>query len=175
MEKYEAAATTTTRSTRRRWLSTSTRSTSAASTLGPMPSERTFDDLSTQVYYTMNGDNEFFINGNIQDWDRWEELKTIAVPALIRVGEVDARPQSKSWRWRRECRGRGRSFVRAETMSMWDSEEVYHRGSSGSSKRWRQVRFDAGNKHRFVPIPRKVKYWPLPSVRPGVWIQGTEC
>ena len=98
--------------------------------LDPWPDavKRTFEHLSTQVYYTMNGDNEFFINGNIQDWDRWEELKTIAVPVLIPVGEFDSMsPKQILEMEKRMPRARAVICPGGSHLAMWDSEEVYHR------------------------------------------------
>jgi len=36
----------------------------------PEPVQRTFKNLSTQVYNTMQGPNEFVVTGNFKDWDR---------------------------------------------------------------------------------------------------------
>jgi len=41
------------------------------------------------VYATMNGPNEFVVNGLLKDWDRTERLGEIQVPTLITVGRHD--------------------------------------------------------------------------------------
>jgi proline-specific peptidase len=41
------------------------------------------------VYATMNGPNEFVVNGNLRDWDRTAHLAQIQVPTLITVGRHD--------------------------------------------------------------------------------------
>lgn len=41
------------------------------------------------VYETMNGPNEFFVIGNLRNWDRTERLGEIGVPTLVTVGRHD--------------------------------------------------------------------------------------
>jgi proline iminopeptidase len=45
--------------------------------------------LSTDVYWTMNGPNEFTITGNLRDWDITARLPEIHVPTLVTVGRYD--------------------------------------------------------------------------------------
>ena len=42
-----------------------------------------------QVYETMNGPNEFFVIGNLKDWDRTSRLGEITEHTLITVGQYD--------------------------------------------------------------------------------------
>jgi proline iminopeptidase len=50
---------------------------------------RTMNGISTDVYWTMNGPNEFTITGNLRDWDITARLPEIRVPTLITVGRYD--------------------------------------------------------------------------------------
>ena len=50
---------------------------------------RTMNGISTDVYWTMNGPNEFTITGNLKDWDITARLPEIRVPTLITVGRYD--------------------------------------------------------------------------------------
>ena len=50
---------------------------------------RTMNGISTDVYWTMNGPNEFTITGNLKDWDITTRLPEIRVPTLITVGRYD--------------------------------------------------------------------------------------
>jgi proline iminopeptidase len=98
--------------------------------LDPWPDAvvRTFDHMSTDVYYTMNGDNEFYINGNIRDWDRWADLEKIEIPSLLLVGEFDTMsPRQVEEMGERMPTARAVVCPGGSHLAMWDSEEVYHR------------------------------------------------
>jgi proline-specific peptidase len=56
----------------------------------PDPLLRTVENLTgNQVYETMNGPNEFFVIGNLKDWNRIDRLAEIKMPTLITVGRYD--------------------------------------------------------------------------------------
>jgi len=60
--------------------------------LDPWPESlvRTVENLEgNPVYETMNGPNEFFVIGNLKDWDRTGRLGEIGVPTLVTVGRYD--------------------------------------------------------------------------------------
>lgn len=46
-------------------------------------------NMNHSIYETMMGKNEFHPNGNLKDWDRWNDLKNINVPTLLSVGRYD--------------------------------------------------------------------------------------
>jgi proline iminopeptidase len=50
---------------------------------------RSFTNLNTQVYNTMQGPSEFTVTGNFKAWDRWADLPRIQVPTLLFVGRHD--------------------------------------------------------------------------------------
>lgn len=51
---------------------------------------RTIENLDgNQVYYTMNGPDEFTHTGNLREWDRTARLGEISTPSLIVVGRYD--------------------------------------------------------------------------------------
>jgi proline-specific peptidase len=55
--------------------------------------ERSFAEVGSDVYTTMNGPSEFTVTGNFKDWDVTERLGEIRVPTLVLGGEHDeARP-----------------------------------------------------------------------------------
>ena len=58
--------------------------------LNPIPEhvQRAMDQVG-QVYYIMNGPSEFYVIGNIKDWDRTGRLSEIRVPTLITSGRYD--------------------------------------------------------------------------------------
>ena len=59
----------------------------------PMPQD--FVDSEHQmeaeptVYHTMNGVNEFFVTGTLQDWTVIDRLDAVAAPTLVIAGELD--------------------------------------------------------------------------------------
>jgi proline iminopeptidase len=55
----------------------------------PEELKRTMNGISTDVYLTMNGPNEFTIIGNLKDWDITASLPEIRVPTLVTVGRYD--------------------------------------------------------------------------------------
>ncbi len=56
----------------------------------PEPLLRSVNNLEgNPVYETMNGPNEFFVIGNLKDWDRTDRLGEIDAPTLITVGRHD--------------------------------------------------------------------------------------
>ena len=60
--------------------------------LDPWPEAmlRTGENLDgNPVYETMNGPNEFFVIGNLKDWDREDRLGEIRAPTLVTVGRYD--------------------------------------------------------------------------------------
>lgn len=59
--------------------------------LQPWPDSllRTFAHLSTKVYQTIQGPNEFVVTGNFKNWNRWSDLPNINIPALIICGRFD--------------------------------------------------------------------------------------
>lgn len=54
----------------------------------PEPVQRAFEKIG-QPYGVMWGPSEFYITGNLKDWDRTERLSAIQVPTLLISGEFD--------------------------------------------------------------------------------------
>jgi proline-specific peptidase len=50
---------------------------------------RAFDELSREVYETMNGPSEFHVTGTLREWSVVQRLGEIDVPALVVSGEHD--------------------------------------------------------------------------------------
>lgn len=55
----------------------------------PEPLVRMFRNLAKPVYNTLQGPNEFVVNGTFKDWDRWADLHTIDCPSLISGARFD--------------------------------------------------------------------------------------
>ncbi len=60
--------------------------------------EQTFVGAGLQVYHTMWGPSEFFMTGNLADYDRTSCLGEIAIPTLLTCGRYDeASPDTTAW------------------------------------------------------------------------------
>ena len=94
----------------------------------PDPVQRTFKHLNPKVYNTMQGPNEFVVNGTFKDWDRWKDLPRITVPTLLMVGRYDTMSVD-------DIRRMGRAIPKSRVvvcengshLSMWDDQETYFR------------------------------------------------
>ena len=60
----------------------------------PDPLNRSLDNWNMDVYGTMQGPNEFLYIGNLKDWNRIEEMKSVNTKTLITVGMHDELPPS---------------------------------------------------------------------------------
>jgi proline iminopeptidase len=84
--------------------------------------------MSRPVYYTMNGPNEFTINGNIRDINFTSELHRISVPSLILHGRYDEVTPTVGKRIHREIPGsRLHIFPRSSHVSFWEERAAYMR------------------------------------------------
>jgi proline iminopeptidase len=55
----------------------------------PKPLKASLDGWNMAPYATMQGPNEFLYTGNLKGWNRIAEMRRIAVPCLVIVGEFD--------------------------------------------------------------------------------------
>lgn len=64
----------------------------------PDPLERAYAGVGLPVYHAMWGPSEFFVTGNLLDYDRTARLGEITIPTLFTCGRFDeATPQATSW------------------------------------------------------------------------------
>jgi proline iminopeptidase len=50
---------------------------------------RSLVGMNRTIDATMNGLNVFYSEGNLRDWDRWDDLNRITTPTLLIVGKYD--------------------------------------------------------------------------------------
>ncbi len=70
------------------------------SRLDPWPPEleTTIENLALPVYTTMWGPAEFYVTGNLKDYDRTDRLKDLSLPVLFTAGRHDgATPETTAW------------------------------------------------------------------------------
>jgi len=94
----------------------------------PEEVKRTLNGLSTPVYYTMNGPNEFTIIGNLKDWDITSRLHEIKVPTLVTVGRYDeVTPKIAETIHENIPGSKLVIFENSSHLAMWEEEESYVR------------------------------------------------
>lgn len=89
---------------------------------------RTLNGLSTPVYYTMNGPNEFTIIGNLRDWNITTRLPEIRVPTLVTVGRYDEVTPKIAETIHKQIPGSKLVvFENSSHLAMWEEQESYLR------------------------------------------------
>lgn len=92
----------------------------------PEPVLRGVAHMNKQVYNTMQGPNEFVVTGNFKNWDRWDDLHRIGVPALLSVGRHDTMSvEDIEEMARRIPDARVAIHENAGHMAMWDDADSY--------------------------------------------------
>ena len=101
----------------------------------PDPVARTFKHFNQKVYNTMQGPNEFVINGTFKNWDRWKDLPQIQVPTLLVVGRYDTMSVEDIQRMGRAIpRSRVAVCGNGSHLGMWDDQQAYFRHLIGFLK-----------------------------------------
>ncbi len=94
----------------------------------PDPVQRAFKHLNPKVYNTMQGPNEFVVNGTFKDWDRWADLPKITVPTLLIVGRYDTMSVEDIQKMGRAIpRSRVGICENGSHLCMWDDQQAYFR------------------------------------------------
>jgi proline iminopeptidase len=87
---------------------------------------KTINRQNEQVYLTIQGPNEFFVTGNMVNWDRWADLPKIGVPTLVigaRYGTMNPLDIVKMG----SLIPNGTSFIcpRGSHLAMYDDTQAY--------------------------------------------------
>ena len=94
----------------------------------PEPLVRMFRNLAKPVYNTMQGPNEFVVNGTFKDWDRWADLHTIDCPSLISGARFDTMRVSEIERMGKLIPHSRLSLCEnGSHCAMYDDQETYFR------------------------------------------------
>lgn len=97
----------------------------------PNPVNRAFANINTGLYVTMQGPSEFGIKGQARllDWDRFEDLARIDVPALTIGGAYDTMDPEHMERMAEQLpQGSYLHCSEGSHMSMWDDQKTYIEG-----------------------------------------------
>jgi len=94
----------------------------------PADLQYSMDNISREVYHTMNGPNEFTIIGNIRYWDVTSQLHTIKVPTLVTTGRYDEVTPNVARDLSAHIKGSKLViFQKSSHMPFWEERELYIR------------------------------------------------
>lgn len=97
----------------------------------PEPVLRGFGDLNYDIYLAMQGPSEFGIREGavLEDWDRFDDLKTLRVPTLCIGAEHDTMDPDYMKRMAEELpNGHSLYLPDGSHMAMYDDQELYFAG-----------------------------------------------
>ncbi len=97
----------------------------------PEPVNRSFSEINSDMYITMQGPSEFGIVGDakLKNWDRKTDLSKISIPTLAIGGAHDTMdPKSMEWMSSKVQSGRYLHCPNGSHMSMYDDQETYLNG-----------------------------------------------
>lgn len=96
--------------------------------LQPWPEELVyaFSHLNAAIYQTMWGKTEFYMTGNLKNFDRTNDLSKITCPTLITCGKYDeATPETMRYCLSKLQNGSLEIFQKSSHTAMWEEEEKY--------------------------------------------------
>ncbi|MET1057664.1 MAG: proline iminopeptidase-family hydrolase [Pedobacter sp.] len=94
----------------------------------PEPLVRGFKKLNPTIYMQMQGVDEFHVTGNFKNWEFWDKLPGIKVPALVLGGQYDEmNPESMKKEGRLLPNSRTYLCPEGSHMSMYDDQQRYFR------------------------------------------------
>lgn len=95
----------------------------------PEPVNRTFAKMNNSLYVTMQGPSEFGIGGNLVNWDRKAQLKSLTVPTLVIGAKHDTMdPTHMQWMSTQVQNGSYLFCPNGSHMAMWDDQQIYMAG-----------------------------------------------
>jgi len=95
----------------------------------PDPVNRAFAHLNDKIYIPMQGPSELGASGKLANWDRTNDLSTIAVPTLVIGAEHDSMdPRHMQWMAKQFPKGEYLHCPNGSHMDMYDDQEVYVKG-----------------------------------------------
>ncbi len=95
----------------------------------PDPVLRAFAHLNKKIYIPMQGPSELGASGKLENWDRFNDLKTIAVPTLVVGAKYDTMDPSYMEKMSREFpKGRYLFCPNGSHMAIYDDQKTYMDG-----------------------------------------------
>ena len=92
----------------------------------PEPCTRAFRVANMGIYIQMQGHSEFVVTGNLKDWDSWDRLHKIEVPALC-LGAKNDEMDPEDCKKMAELMPKGEVAICPEGshFAFWDDQEIY--------------------------------------------------
>lgn len=101
----------------------------------PEPLLRAFRKVNTNVYFQMQGVDEFHVTGNFKNWEFWDKLPSITVPALVLGGMHDEmNPESMKREGNLLPNSRTYLCPNGSHMAMYDDQQNYFNSLIGFLK-----------------------------------------
>ncbi len=95
----------------------------------PDPVQRAFAHTNSHIYVLMQGPSEFGLRGRLLDWERFNDLKRIDVPALVIMSQWDTMDPAHMQAMARELpQGVLLNLPDGSHMAMYDDQQRYMRG-----------------------------------------------
>lgn len=95
----------------------------------PEPVDRSFKHVNYDIYLMMQGPSEFSVAGRLVNWNRWDDLKNITVPALMVGAKFDTMdPEDMKKQSEMVKNGRYLYCPNGSHLAMWDDQQVFMNG-----------------------------------------------
>lgn len=94
----------------------------------PEPLERSFRNINSTVYNTMQGNNEFVVTGKFKNWNVWNRLAQIKCPALVIGADYDEMDPEEIRRMGKLIPKGKVLMCKGSHMCMWDDQQHYFNG-----------------------------------------------
>ena len=94
----------------------------------PEPLIRSFAHINSQVYNTMQGNNEFVVTGKFKDWNAWDKLPKIKCRTLVIGSDYDEMDPLEIQKMGKLIPNATVLMCKGSHMSMWDDQQHYMEG-----------------------------------------------
>jgi proline iminopeptidase len=94
----------------------------------PEPLTRSFNNINSQVYNTMQGNNEFVVTGKFKNWNVWDKIPKIKCRTLVIASQYDEMDPKELEKMSNVIPGAKLLVCQGSHMSMWDDQQHYMEG-----------------------------------------------
>ena len=94
----------------------------------PEPLTRSFAHINSQVYNTMQGNNEFVVTGKFKNWNAWDKIPKIKCRTLVIGSDYDEMDPKEIEKMSKVIPGAELLMCQGSHMSLWDDQQHYMEG-----------------------------------------------